>query len=213
MNILLVDDHAIVREGYRALLNRQPGFNIIAEAETGEEAYALYRQYKPDLVLLDLSLPGKGGIATLLQIRKLEPLAKVLVFSMHQSPAMAKKAIQAGARGYVTKSSEPGVLLQSISDVMLGRLAISDDITRAIAMESFSNDVSILNKLSAREFEILRMLAEGRKKSEIADTLCISIKTVSNAYYIIKSKLDVKTDIELIHTALQAGVVSFKDYG
>ena len=120
----------------------------------------------PFLVLLDLSLPGKGGIATFLQIRKLERLAKVLVFSVHQSPVMAKKAIQAGARGYVTKSSEPSVLLQSILDVMLGRLAISDDIIRAIAMKSFSNDVSILNKLSARlnklsarEFEILRMLA------------------------------------------------------
>jgi DNA-binding NarL/FixJ family response regulator len=207
INILLVDDHAIVREGYRALLNRQEGFNIVAEAESGEKAYALYKQLDPDLVLLDLSLPGKGGIATLIQIRQFDPGARILIFSMHQNPGVAKKTIEAGARGYVTKSSDPNVLVDAVQDVMSGRLAMSEDIIRGLALENISGEKSILSDLTTREFEILRMLVEGKTKSDIADTLCISIKTVSNSHYLIKSKLNVKTDIELIHTAIQAGVI------
>ncbi|MGI1669833.1 MAG: response regulator transcription factor [Neptuniibacter sp.] len=207
INILLVDDHAIVREGYRALLNRQEGFNIVAEAESGEKAYALYRQLAPDLVLLDLSLPGKGGLATLIQIRQFDPKANILVFSMHQNPGVAKKTIEAGARGYITKSSDPNVLVGAVRDVMNGRVAMSDDITRGLALENINGERSILSDLTTREFEILRMLAEGKTKSDIADTLCISIKTVANSHYLIKSKLQVKTDIELIHAAIQAGII------
>ncbi|MGH1461787.1 MAG: response regulator [Neptuniibacter sp.] len=208
INILLVDDHAIVREGYRALLNRQEGFNIVAEAESGEKAYALYRQLEPDLVLLDLSLPGKGGLATLIQIRQYDSKANILVFSMHQNPGVAKKIIEAGARGYITKSSDPNVLVDAVRDVMKGRIAMSDDITRALALENLSGNKSILSDLTTREFEILRMLAEGKTKTEIAETLCISVKTVSNSHYLIKNKLNVKTDIELIHMAMQVGIIS-----
>ena len=207
INILLVDDHAIVREGYRALLNRQDGFNIVAEAESGEKAYALYRQLEPDLVLLDLSLPGKGGLATLIQIRQFDPKAIILVFSMHQNPGVAKKTIEAGARGYITKSSDPNVLVGAVRDVMNGRVAMSDDITRGLALENINGERSILSDLTTREFEILRMLAEGKTKSDIADTLCISVKTVANSHYLIKSKLQVKTDIELIHAAIKAGII------
>lgn len=208
INILLVDDHAIVREGYRSLLNRQPGFNIIAEAETGEEAYTLFRQHNPDLVLLDLSLPGKGGLATLCQIRKLSPKAKVIIFSMHQNPAIAKKAIEAGAVGYITKSSNPSTLLKAVKDTMNGGISISDDITKALALESLQGSKILINSLSTREFEILQMLVNGTSKKEVADTLCISQKTVSNHYYLIKSKLNAKNDIELIRTATEAGLVS-----
>ena len=184
INILLVDDHAIVREGYRSLLNRQPGFNIIAEAETGKEAYTLFRQHNPDLVLLDLSLPGKGGLATLCQIRKLSPKAKVIIFSMHQNPAIAKKAIEAGAVGYITKSSNPSTLLKAVKDTMNGGISISDDITKALALESLQGSKILINSLSTREFEILQMLVNGTSKKEVADTLCISQKTVSNHYYL-----------------------------
>lgn len=208
INILLVDDHAIVREGYRSLLNRQPGFNIIAEAETGKEAYTLFRQHNPDLVLLDLSLPGKGGLATLCQIRKLSPKAKVIIFSMHQNPAIAKKAIEAGAVGYITKSSNPSTLLKAVKDTMNGGISISDDITKALALESLQGSKILINSLSTREFEILQMLVNGTSKKEVADTLCISQKTVSNHYYLIKSKLNAKNDIELIRTATEAGLVS-----
>jgi len=208
VNILLVDDHAIVREGYRALINRQEGFNIIAETGSGEEAYRLYKELNPSLVLLDLSLPGKGGLATLLQIRQFDRDAKVLIFSMHQNPAMAQKTIESGARGYVTKSSEPSVLVQAINDVMRGRIALSEDMAHALALEKLNGQKSTLTDLTTREFEILRMLVEGKSKQEIADTLCISTKTVANSHYIIKSKLNVKSDIELLHSAVQMGVIS-----
>lgn len=212
INILLVDDHAIVREGYRALLNRQPDFNIIAEADNGEEAYLLYKQHQPDLILLDLSLPGKGGLAALVQIRQLNTDARVLVFSMHQNPAMAKKAVEAGARGYITKSSDPDTLVQGIRKVMKGRLAISDDVSNALALESLQGGSSAVNSLTTREFEILRLLIEGKNKAEVADLLCISLKTVSNCYYLIKNKLNVKNDIELVHIALEAGLISPSEF-
>lgn len=208
INILLVDDHAIVREGYRALLNRQNNFNIIAEAETGEQAYSLFKEHSPTVVLLDLTLPGKSGLATLSQIRQFDHKAKVIIFTMHQNPTMAKKAVEAGARGYITKSSDPNSLVTAINNVVNGNMAISDDISRALALDNLQGQTSMMNNLSTREFEILRMIIAGRSKEEVAKTLCISSKTVANSYYIIKSKLDVKTDIELIQKTLQSGMLS-----
>ncbi|MFW1676514.1 response regulator transcription factor [Pontibacter sp. JAM-7] len=208
VRILLVDDHAIVREGYRSLLNRQANLELVAEAASGEQAYALYRTQQPDLVVLDLSLPGKGGLATLIQIRQFDPAARVLIFSMHQNPAMAMKAIEAGARGYVTKSSEPEVLLKAVAEVMQGKIALSDDMSHALALERLGGDKGLLAELTAREFEILRMLVEGKSKTDIAETLHISAKTVANCHYIIKRKLNVQSDIELLRVAMQHELIN-----
>ncbi|MDF2181222.1 response regulator transcription factor [Neptuniibacter sp. CAU 1671] len=213
IRILLVDDHAIVREGYRALLNRQPNLDLVAEAGSGEQAYALYREHQPDLVVLDLSLPGKGGLATLIQIRQFDPKARVLIFSMHQNPAMATKAIEAGARGYVTKSSEPSVLIKAVTEVMQGKIALSDDMSHALALERLGGEKGLLADLTTREFEILRMLVEGKSKTEIADTLHISAKTVANCHYIIKRKLNVQSDIELLRVAMQQQLVTRTELG
>jgi DNA-binding NarL/FixJ family response regulator len=127
---------------------------------------------------------------------------------MHQNPAIAKKAIEAGAVGYITKSSNPSTLLKAVKDTMNGGISISDDITKALALESLQGSKILINNLSTREFEILQMLVNGTSKKEVADTLCISQKTVSNHYYLIKSKLNAKNDIELIRTATEAGLVS-----
>ncbi len=208
IRVLLVDDHAIVREGYRALLNRQPNLDLVAEAGSGEQAYLLYREHQPDLVVLDLSLPGKGGLATLIQIRQFDPKARVLIFSMHQNPAMATKAIEAGARGYVTKSSEPSVLIKAVTEVMQGKIALSDDMSHALALERLGGEKGLLADLTAREFEILRMLVEGKSKTDIAETLHISAKTVANCHYIIKRKLNVQSDIELLRVAMQQQLVN-----
>lgn len=207
VRILLVDDHAIVREGYRSLLNHQPGMRIVAEAANGESAYPLYQEHTPDLVLMDLSLPGKGGLATLIQIRQYDPQARILVFSMHQNPAMAKKAIDAGARGYVTKSSEPEVLIQAIKDVMNGQVALSNDMAQSLARQQLGGNQSLLESLTAREMEILRLVVEGNKRPDIADILHISPKTVANSHYIIKRKLDVDSDLELLRLAVQVGLI------
>jgi DNA-binding NarL/FixJ family response regulator len=208
IKILLVDDHAIVREGYRALLEKQVNMEIVAEAVNGEEAYIHYKEYSPNLVVMDLSLPGQGGLAAITRIRKYNAKAKILVFSMHQNPAIALKATQAGAQGYVTKSSEPDVLIRAINDVYGGKPFLSGDIAQALALERLGGENAALAELTVREFEILRMLVETRSTDNIARTLNISPKTVSNCHYLIKSKLRVSSDIELTHLAIKMKVIN-----
>lgn len=208
IQILLVDDHAIVRKGYRALLEKQQDLEIIAEALTGEEAYILYKKLTPDLIIIDLSLPGQSGLASIVKIKKFHPKAKILVFSMHQNPAIVLKAMESGARGYVSKSSEPDVLIRAIYDVFNDKLALSGDIAQALAIEKVDNEHSALSDLTVREFEILRMLVETKSTDEIAEHLNISPKTVSNTHYIIKRKLCVSSDIELTHKAIKMKVIN-----
>ena len=211
IKILLVDDHAIVREGYKALLEKQSNMEIVAEATSGEEAYSLYKEHGPNLVIMDLSLPGQGGLATISQIRKYRSDAKILVFSMHQNPALALKTTQAGARGYVTKSSLPDILIRAIYDVHKGGIALSPDIAQTLAMEQLGGESAALAELTVREFEILRMLVEARSTNIIAETLNISPKTVSNCHYLIKRKLGVANDIELTHLAIKMNVINLLD--
>ncbi len=208
IKILLVDDHAIVREGYRALLEKQANLEIVAEAVNGEEAYILYKEYNPNLVVMDLSLPGQGGLAAITRIKKYSATAKILVFSMHQNPVVVLKATQAGALGYVTKSSTPDVLIRAINDVSVGRLALSGDIAQALALERLGSENAALAELSVREFEILRMLVETKSTDNIAKILNISPKTVSNCHYLIKRKLGVSSDIELTHLAIKMKVIN-----
>lgn len=130
ISILLVDDHAIVREGYRALLAKQPGLQVIAEAGNVIQAYQLFKQFQPDLVVTDISLPGGSGLELISRIKQRCANAKVLVFSMHQNPVFAEQAVYAGALGYVTKSSEPEVLLRAIHEVYSGCHVLSPDIAK-----------------------------------------------------------------------------------
>ncbi len=208
IRILLVDDHAIVREGYRSLLEKQPGMEVVAEAVDGNEAYSLFKECDPDLVIMDISMPGQGGLAAIRHIKQRRPDAKILVFSMHQHPSFAVQAIRAGALGYVTKSSEPDVLIRAIHDVYKGRHVLSSDIAQALAMEKLAGDKLALEELTVREFEILRMLVEAKSTEAIAATLNISPKTVSNCHYLIKRKLGVNSDIELTHLAIRMNVVN-----
>lgn len=214
ITIMLVDDHAIVREGYRSLLQKQPGLKVIAEAADGAEAYQRFKACMPDLVIMDMSLPGIGGLETITRIRQRCADAKILVFSMHQNPRFAVQSMRAGALGYVTKSSTPNVLLRAIDEVYAGRRTLSSDIAQSIALEKLGHDGKVLETLTVREFEILRMLAEARSKEDIAKTLHISPKTVLNSHYLIKRKLGVTSDIELTHLAIRMNVISLlKLYG
>ena len=208
IKILLVDDHAIVREGYRSLLHKQDGLEVIAEAKDGEEAYIAYKKYQPGLVIMDISLPKQSGIQTIARIKKLDPSAKILAFSMHQNPSFAIQATQAGALGYITKSSDPEVLIRGIYDVYQGKYSISADIAQALAAERLADTETTLDELTVREFEILRMLVEAKSTHDIADTLNISPKSVSNSHYIIKRKLNVSSDIELTHLAIKMNVIN-----
>lgn len=205
--ILLVDDHAVVREGYRAVLQKQPGLRVVAEASDGAEAYRQFKATQPDLVIMDLAMPGVSGIEGIRHIRQWDRDARILVFTMHQNAAFALQAIRAGARGYVTKMSPPETLLRAVSEVLNGRIALSPDIDHELALNRLAEEVKAADILSAREFEVLSLLLAERKTEEIAELLHLSPKTVANLHSLIKSKLGVGSDIELVRLALRQGLL------
>ena len=207
IRVMLVDDHAVVREGYRRLIEKHDGLAVVAEAPDGHAAYRIYKDQRPDVVVLDLSMPGKGGIEVLRRLRQWDGGARVLVFTMHENAAYAVQAFQAGAKGYITKSSAPELLISAIRDVAAGKTAISPDVSHALALSRISDEDELLQSLSAREFDIFRMLAEAKSIDEIASTLNLSPKTVSNYHYLIKSKLGVSSDIELARLAVRMKIV------
>ena len=209
--ILLVDDHAVVRAGYRALLAKQPDLQVIAEAADAAEAYRKYRQQPADLVITDISLPGSSGLELVARLRQLQQDAKVLVFSMHQNPLFAEQALRAGALGYVTKSSQPEELLRAVREVFAGRSVLSADIAQAMALEKLGDGHPALCKLTVREFEIMRLLVAGHSVDAIAAILHISPKTVCNCHYLVKRKLGVGSDIELIRLAIQWQVLDLME--
>jgi len=211
IRILLVDDHAIVREGYRALLAKQPDMQVVAEAADGAEAYLRFKECSPNLVITDLSLPGISGLEVIARIKQRSADAKILVFSMHQNPGFALQATRAGALGYVTKSSPPEVLLRAIREVYTGHHFLSTDIAQALALEKLGSERLALETLTVREFEILRLLVEAKSTEDIGQTLNISPKTVGNCHYLIKRKLGVASDIELMRLAIRLKVISLLD--
>lgn len=211
LNIMLVDDHAIVREGYRSLLQKQPLFEVVCEACDGNEAYSLYKQHRPDVVVMDISLPGQSGLKAIERIRQFDASARILVFSMHENPSFALQATRAGALGYITKSSDPEALIRAIKQVAENKHTLSADIAQALAMEKLGQEQSALDQLTVREFEILRLLVDAKSNQAIAEMLNISPKTVSNSHYIIKKKLGVSSDIELTRLAIKMNLVNLLD--
>jgi DNA-binding NarL/FixJ family response regulator len=211
--IMLVDDHAVVREGYRSVLQKQPGLRVVAEASDGAEAYRLFKATEPDLVIMDLSMPGIGGIEAIRRIRQWDKRARILVFTMHQNAAFAVQAIRAGASGYVTKTNPPETLVHAVMDVLAGKIAISPDIDHELALSRLAGEAAAADVLTAREFEVLRMLLAERTTEEIAEALHISPKTVANLHSLIKDKLGVGSDIELVRLALRQGILTQIDLG
>jgi DNA-binding NarL/FixJ family response regulator len=207
ITILLIDDHAIVREGYRSLLQKQSGFEVVGEASNANEAYEQYKQLTPDIVITDISLPGQSGIKVIEKIKAYDEIAKILVFSMHQHADYVIQATRAGALGYITKSSDPEVLIRAVESVNNHVYTLSDDVTKVLAHEQISDSPSALRSLSHREFEILRHLIDAKTNQEISDLLNISPKTVSNSHYIIKKKLGVNSDIELTRLAIKLNLL------
>jgi two-component system, NarL family, invasion response regulator UvrY len=206
ISILLVDDHPIVRQGYRRVLENQHDFQVVAEADDAVSAYAAFKAHAPDIVVMDISMPGASGLEAIRNIRARDGRARILVFSMHSEAPLVKAAFNAGAGGYVTKSSEPAVLVRAIRSVALGERAMSDDIAQALALESLAPSGSTLDQLAEREIEVLRQLAGGATQEEIAQNLNLSLKTVQNYHYMIKAKTGLKTDAQLVRLAAQCGL-------
>jgi two-component system, NarL family, invasion response regulator UvrY len=208
ISILLVDDHPVVRQGYRRVLEHQGDFRVVAEADNAADAYRAFKMHAPDVVVMDISMPGASGLEAIRNIRQRSAGARILVFSMHSEAALVKAAFGAGASGYVTKSNEPTVLIGAIRSVARGEHAMSDDIAHVLAMESLTPSGSVLEQLGEREIEILRQLAAGSTTEQIAANLNLSMKTVQNYHYLIKTKTGMRTDAQLVRLAVESGLTS-----
>ena len=207
INIILVDDHAVVRAGVRRLLEQEPLFDVIGEAESGEKAYQMFGELNPDVMVMDLSMPGMGGLEAIRRILMRDEKAKILVLSMHEDLSFANQALKLGAKGYLIKNTLGDDLVKAIEAISQGNIFLSDEIAKKIAVSSIDGGQDPIHDLSAREFEIFRLLAEGFEVDAIATTLNISSKTVSNYQTMIKQKLNIHTPIELIRYAIKAGVI------
>jgi two-component system, NarL family, invasion response regulator UvrY len=204
--VLLVDDHAVVREGYRRLLERHGDIAVIGEAADAATAHALFSCLNPQIVVMDITLPGTSGIEAMRRMLTDRPGTRVLIFSMHEDVIFAKRALQAGAFGYVTKASAPTVLVDAVHSVAGGRKYLSAEIAHKLALRDFTVDESAADGLSAREFEVLRQLAQGKSVKEIAQAMGLNPKTISNHQSAIKQKLGADTAIQLFKKAAQMGL-------
>ena len=201
MKILLVDDHTVVREGVLRLLSISVDATVL-EAKTGREALAVFRAEKPEMVILDLNLPGSGGLDLLRRLLIEDPKTRVLIFSMHTTPLYVARALQAGAKGYVSKGAGADELVEAIHQIMNGGKYVEKELAADLAVTVLGSDDSG-KALSARELDIMRLLAKGKGLSDIADALGISYKTVANTCTGIKHKLLVERTSDLIRVAVE----------
>ena len=204
MKVLLVDDHAIVRSGLRRLLAVLPDM-AISEAATGRDALALVRSEQPSLVMLDLNLPGLGGLELLRRILLEHPAARVMVLSMHAEALYASRAMRAGAVGYLSKNASPEELLDAVRRVLAGGRYIEGSIAQELALQAATTGTATQH-LTERDLEILRLLGDGRALAEIADALGVSYKTVANTCSQIKAKLGVARTADLIRLSSELGI-------
>ena len=202
-----MDDHAVVREGYRRLLERHGDIAVIGEAEDAAGALASFCSLEPQIVVMDISMPGTSGIEAMRRMLVYKPDARVLVFSMHEDMIFVRRALQAGAFGYVTKASAPNVLVQAIHTMAGGKRYLSPEIAQKMALRDFATDKDAVGSLSAREFEVLRLLTQGQSIREIAESLGLNAKTVANHQSAIKQKLGAESAIQLLTKAGQLGLI------
>jgi two-component system invasion response regulator UvrY len=207
IRVLLVDDHAVVREGYRRLLEATDRIAVVAEADNGEDAYRRFLELAPDVVVMDISLPGIGGLEVLRRVLAREPAAQVLMFSMHEDPVFVSRALERGARGYLTKASAPEMMVEAVLSIADGRRFIAPDVAQILEARRSLVAGSVLDPLTEREFEVLRLLIEGRSVPEIADLMCLSAKTISNYQTAIRQKIGAETPMQLLRAALANGLI------
>jgi DNA-binding NarL/FixJ family response regulator len=207
VSVLLVDDHAVVREGYIRLLERHGDIVVIGEAGDAATAHSLFCHLDPQIVVMDISMPGTSGIEAMRRMLLYKPDARVLVFSMHEDIVFVRRALQAGAFGYVAKASAPNVLVQAIHAIAGGKRYLSPEIAQKLALRDFATDKDAAGSLSAREFEVLRLLTQGQSIKEIAQSLGLNAKTVANHQSVIKQKLGAESAIQLLTKAGQLGLV------
>jgi two-component system, NarL family, invasion response regulator UvrY len=205
LTVLLVDDHAVVREGYRRLLERRRDMVVIGEAADAVEAYRLFCKLAPQLVVMDITLPGVSGIEATRRMLAHRPDARVLILSMHEDAIFAGRALQAGASGYVTKASAPDILVEASRRVAEGEMYLSATVAHSLAQFDPKTNAPASNALSAREFEVLRLLVQGQSIGDIAHSTGSSSKTIYRHRSMIRQKLGADSAIELLAIADDLG--------
>ena len=208
IKVLLVDDHAVVRTGFRLLLQSQPDINVAAEASSGEAACQIYAELNPDVVVMDLGMPGMGGLEALRRIRARNSAARILALSAHDDPMHARRALREGALGFLSKRSAPETLIEAIATVAAGRRYIDPSLAQKLALAEIEGGTrSPIEQLSEREFEVFMRLAGGATVQKIAEDLKLSASTIGTHLYNIKQKLGVVNQSELTLLAIRHGLI------
>ena len=208
IRVLLADDHEVVRAGYRRLLEATNDIEVAAEAESGEEAYGLYLAHEPDVVVMDLSMPGAGGLDTSRRILARDGDARILVFSVHENEVFLKRALDLGILGYISKRSASRVMVEAVRQVARGEPYVGQEMMPFLVGRKASDDNRLIADLSPREFEVFRLRAEGMSVNDIAELLNVSPKTVGHHNTRVKQKLGVSNASELTRMAIRLGIVS-----
>jgi two-component system, NarL family, invasion response regulator UvrY len=207
IRVMLVDDHAVVRMGFRLLLQGTPDIEVVAEADSGEEAVRQFPEVHPDVVVMDISMPGIGGLEAIGRILARQPTARILVLSAHEDAMHARRVLKAGAAGYLTKRSAAEALIQAIRQVAQGKTFLEGTIAQQLAMQQLSGERSPVDMLSEKEFKVFLALAKGQSVAEIADVMSLSPRTIGTHLYNIKQKLGASNQAELAIIAIRSGLV------
>ncbi|ELR67647.1 BarA-associated response regulator UvrY [Photobacterium marinum] len=208
INVFLVDDHELVRTGIRRLLEDVRGIKVVGEADSGEEAVKWCRSNHADIVLMDMNMPGIGGLEATRKILRFNPDVKIIVLTIHTENPFPTKVMQAGAAGYLTKGAGPDEMVNAIRTVNSGQRYISPEIAQQMALSQFVPDSeNPFKDLSERELQIMMMITKGQKVTEISEQLNLSPKTVNSYRYRLFNKLDINGDVELTHLAIRHGML------
>lgn len=207
INVLLVDDHAVVRMGFKMLLESALDIKVVAEAESGEQGVKLYMEHHPDVVVMDITMPGIGGLEAIERIVAKESNARILVLSAHEDSVHPKRVLNAGAMGYLTKRSAAEELIKAIRTVAGGKRYLEASVAQQMAIQQLSGEQNPVDVLSDREFEVFMALAKGKTTNDIAETLCLSPRTVGTHLYNIKQKLNANNSAEIALIAMRSGLI------
>lgn len=207
ITILLVDDHAVVRMGFKMLIEAEEGIKVIGEAESGEIAIKLFQELKPDIIVMDITMPGIGGLEAIDRIIAKDKNTKILVLSAHEDSVHPKRVLNAGAMGYLTKRSAAEELIKAIKSIHQGKRYLEPNIAQQMAITQLSGETNPVEILSDREFEVFIALAKGKSTNDIADTLCLSPRTVGTHLYNIKQKLNANNSAEIALIAIRCGLI------
>lgn len=213
-SVLLTDDHDLVRTGIKHILEDSGLINIVGEAESGEQSIRMADELDPDIILMDINMPGIGGVEACRRILKKRPQQKIIILTVHNEQTIPKRMLEIGARGYLTKDCRAEEMLQAIDNVMKGHSYIASSIAQQLALSMLpGNNSNPIDRLSRREFQVMLMMSQGMTNADISDKLCLSPKTISTYRLRIMEKLGAQNEVDLVRIAVEQGIVDFAGSG